>query len=61
VHLTGANGKTAYDYVFAGFISYTFKVENGMLTFADPRPSAELLADLREGAVGAAVEAYACW
>jgi hypothetical protein len=37
VHLTGVNGTTTFDYVFAGFISYSFKVDNGMLTFADPR------------------------
>ncbi|WP_330186318.1 hypothetical protein KZZ52_10895 [Dactylosporangium sp. AC04546] len=41
VHLTGtsAAGTSKFDYMFTGFISYTFKVENGMLVFGDPRPN----------------------
>ncbi|UWP84693.1 hypothetical protein [Dactylosporangium fulvum] len=39
VHMTGTNGTSNFDYVFSGFISYSFNVENGMLVFASPRPS----------------------
>ncbi|GGM65312.1 hypothetical protein ACFFX1_02855 [Dactylosporangium sucinum] len=39
VHLTGTNGTSTFDYVFSGYISYTFKVENGMVVYGDPRPN----------------------
>ncbi|UWZ38651.1 hypothetical protein Drose_10670 [Dactylosporangium roseum] len=39
IHMTGTNGTSKFDYVFSGFISYSFNVENGMLLFASPRPS----------------------
>jgi hypothetical protein len=37
-HLRGSNGSTTFDYVFAGFISYQYKVANGVITYSSPRP-----------------------
>ncbi|GAA3456776.1 hypothetical protein [Dactylosporangium matsuzakiense] len=36
--LRGSNGANQYEYIFAGYISYTYKYENGVLTFSSPRP-----------------------
>jgi hypothetical protein len=38
MHLRGSNGGTTFDYVFAGFISYQYKIENGVITYSAPRP-----------------------
>ncbi|WP_432827883.1 hypothetical protein [Dactylosporangium sp. CA-092794] len=36
--LTGSNGSTQFEYIFAGFISYQYKFENGVVTYSAPHP-----------------------
>jgi hypothetical protein len=38
MHLHGSNAGTQFEYIFAGFISYQFKYENGIVTYSSPRP-----------------------
>jgi hypothetical protein len=38
VHLTGSNGATNFDYGFVGFISYSYKIDNGVITYSAPHP-----------------------
>jgi hypothetical protein len=37
VRLAGANGPTTYEFVFTGFIVYTYRVENGQVLYSNPR------------------------
>jgi hypothetical protein len=38
LRLAGTNGSSAYEFLFTGFITYTYRVENGEIIYSNPRP-----------------------